>query len=388
MQCCGITNAGIQCSRKVNGTYCHQHSDIDQKSETLCAVIPDANETKLTQVFKTSPNLTDLEYKSNLDCNCKLITLTSNFKNLEFLTISLQSFCIKNDCSVWKNFTNLIYIDLNLIFKTQTQLFDIINKIPALQHLVIWDLKALTYPNLPPAPETLHTLILKGTVAEPHNFNLRSFLGLKRFASTRADYGLGKFLKLGYQFKHLIVLEIGGLVFEELNIEADLKYLPTTLRYIKIKHILYPDLFKKYLLSLQNLEYLDLQDSFSLNKVADIIPELTNLQSIYVNTINFADLTDLTIKALESAKFRNNWLTFDFSYSDLLKYDGTQHQNLANEIGNNNWHTFKDLFHLSDMTVNDKGWELLNTQANTPQNWLEENEFLVKEVCKCKLGRK
>jgi hypothetical protein len=379
MQCCGTTQLGTQCSRKTSSSYCHQH---DQKE--TCAVIEDATLDKIVKLLKNNPYLTDLELSSNLDCNCKLLLKPTEFRNLEFLSITLANFCDKDDYSLWSKFKNLLYLDLNLNFKSPEGLFHIINSIPNLAHLVISDLKTLIVPNLS-VPSSLHTLVLKGSLTEPHNFDLSRFLHLKRLSTTRSDYGLGKFLKKGFQFQHLIVLEIGGLIFEELNTPDDLQYLPTTLRYLKIKHILYPDLLKSYLLSLPNLEYLDLQDSFSLNKIVDIIPQLTNLQGIYVNTINFADLSELTLKALQSAKFRQNWLSFDFSYSDLLKYNQSEHSNVADDIGNSNWHLIKELFHLSDSTVNPKGWEILNTRNNTPQQWLLENEFIVKDVCKCKL---
>lgn len=379
MQCCGTTKSGTPCSRITNARFCHQH---DEKNDSqTCAVVDDATVDKLKSLGK---NLTDLEINSVQNCNCSLVAKISEFRNLQFLTIKLQNYCDKPDYGVWGNFVNLLYLDLNITFKNKENLFQILQRLPNLQHLVLWDLETLTVPN-PKIKLDLHTLVLKGSIAEPHKLDLSVFSNIKRFNATRSDFGLGKVLKAGFKFGHLIVLEIGGLIFEELNTEADLQYLPKTIRYLKIKHILYPNLLKQYLLSLENLEYLDLQDSFSLNKIADIIPELTNLQGIYVNTINFADLAPLTIKSLESAKFRNNWLSLDYSYSDLLKYDQHEHKNIADEISNQTWFHLKELFHLSDMTVNDKGWEIPNDRNNTPQQWLEENEFIVKEVCKCKL---
>ena len=363
----------------------HNHCSIDEKKqECLCAVIKDVNLTKLAELLKAKPGLLDLEYESLLPCNCKLVSSTSKFKQLEFLTISLTNICPKKEVKYWKNFKNLLYLDIGVPFSYENQLFDIITKLPNLQHLILSDIRALTFKNLPAqAPLNIHTLVLKGSMQEPHNLNLEPFLHVKRFCSTRSDYGVGKFLRQGKAFKHLIAFEIGGLIFEELNDRESLQYLPLAVRYLRIKHILYPDLLKLYLTSLPNLEYLDLQDTFSLNKISDLIPHLTNLQGIFVNTINFADLTEMTIRCIEAAVFRNCFLKFDFSYSDVLKYDENQHKNLASVIAEGNWNRFKNMFHLSDTYVNEKGWEIMVKRENTPSRWLAENEFITKQTCTC-----
>ena len=181
MECCGITQTGTKCTRKVNGkNHCHKHSDNDNNNtpEEKCAIIKDVTQKKMQDLLKFNPNLTDLEYNSTSDCNCSLLASTSKFSHLHFLTITLDNFCNKKDVSLWNKFNNLLYLSLSLKFQYETQLFDIINNIPILEHLIISDLDTLTHFNLPPANEILHTLILKGSGPAIHN--LESFLHIKR----------------------------------------------------------------------------------------------------------------------------------------------------------------------------------------------------------------
>lgn len=388
MECCSLTKNGTKCSRKTTSKYCHQHQEQKEelKGEQSCIVIKDLDRKKLHEISK---NITDLEFTSALDCNCELFSKISKFKNLQFLTFTCQNFCAKFN-PVWSGFRNLIYLDINVTFGCKKQLFDIIGELENLRHLVIYDLRALESNEnnevsenneVFVVPENLETLNLKGCIKQPFNLNLQSFLDIKRFICTRSDLFFGKFLKLGYSFERLIALEIGGLIFEERDI---LEYLPLGLRYLKIKHILYPELFMEYLLRLKNLEYLDLQDVYNLNKIAEVIPLLTNLQSIFINTINFADLDQVVIDCLVSAKFQNPFLTFDFSYCDFVKYNALDHHEDYVNRGMMNFMRVKEIFSLSDTTKNLNGWEILNIRNNSPQQWLNENCFIIKGECKCR----